>query len=127
MITRFDNDETWITENNDYDIEDMETTHILNTIRLFILKPNSVIGMLIKDVEENEIEENSTVWQKTFLRKRNVKKESINNITSMTDEEVKEYVMNSPLVNAMKIELEKRGVNVENIILKIKNENGGAF
>lgn len=127
MITRFDNDETWITENNDYDIEDMETAHILNTIRLFILKPNSVIGMLIKDVEENEIEENSTVWQKTFLRKRNVKKESINNITSMTDEEVKEYVMNSPLVNAMKIELEKRGVNVENIILKIKNENGGAF
>lgn len=127
MITRFDNDETWITENNDYDIEDMETAHILNTIRLFILKPNSVIGMLIKDVEENEIEENTTVWSKTFLRKRNIKKESINNITSMTDDEVKEYVMSSPLVNAMKIELEKRGVNVENIILKIKNENGGAF
>lgn len=127
MITRFDNDETWITENNDYDIEDMETAHILNTIRLFVLKPNSVIGMLIKDVEENNIEENTTVWSKTFLRKRNIKKESINNITSMTDDEVKEYVMSSPLVNAMKIELEKRGVNVENIILKIKNENGGAF
>lgn len=128
MNTRFDNEKEWVTENEVYEIEKMETNHILNTLRLFITKPNSVIGMLIKDIERNAIfDEISIPWSKIFFSKRDIKKESMRNITSMKTDEVIDYVMNTLLVNSMKKELESRGVNVENCIEKIMNGDGGAF
>ena len=128
MNTRFDNEKEWITESEVYEIEEMETSHILNTLRLFVIKPNSVIGMLIKDIERSVMfDEMSTPWSKIFFTKRDIKKESIRNVTSMKTDEVINYVMNTPLVNSMKKELESRGVNVENSIEKIMNGDGGAF
>lgn len=128
MNTRFDNEKEWITENKMYEIEEMETTHLLNTIRMLYMKPNSVTGMLIRDIEKSEeYIENLTPWTGLFSNRRNVKKESIKNVTSMTSDELVNYIMNTPLVNSMKKELENRGVNVEAIIEKIKNGDGGAF
>lgn len=128
MNTRFDNEKEWITENEVYEIKEMETGHILNTLRLFVIKPNSVVGMLIKDIERSIIfDEMSTPWSKMLLTKRDIKKESIRNITSMKTDEIINYVMNTPLTNSMKKELESRGVDVENSIEKIVNGDGGAF
>lgn len=128
MNTRFDNEKEWITENEVYEIKEMETCHILNTLRLFVIKPNSVVGMLIKDIERSIIfDEMSTPWSKMLLTKRDIKKESIRNITSMKTDEIINYVMNTPLTNSMKKELESRGVDVENSIEKIVNGDGGAF
>lgn len=128
MNTRFDNEKEWITENGIYEIKEMETSHLLNTIRLFYIKPNSIIRMLIKDIEESEnYIENLTPWTGAYYNRENIKKESIRNVTSMTNDELINYVMNTPLVNSMKKELENRGVNMNAIIERIKNDDGGAF
>lgn len=118
MKTRFDNTETWETAYNGIlEIEEMETTHIMNTIKMMIQKPNLVINMLIKDIETQEVRERK-VWKWEANRESKEQKifQSINNVTSLDEEGILTYVLNSPLVLAMVSELVDRGVNVNNYI-----------
>lgn len=119
MNTRFDSDE-WITGQGEYiPVSNMETTHIINTLKMIISKPLRVISMLIQDVDKSGIPINS-VWTKS--KRTELRKESIREITKMKPDECIEYTLTSPLGSAMLKELNTRGVDVENIITYMKKE-----
>lgn len=105
---RFTNSEYWIMGNGDaIAIEDMETNHLINTLRMFREKPNRTMSMLINDAEQ---------LGSFFINDKYV----LNRITSMSEAELIDYAMDSNLANAMIEELEKRGVNI-NCISDVKN------
>ena len=111
ISTRFDQTEKWITGYGEvHNIKDMETTHILNIIRMFETKPTMLQTFLINDVTNNK------VWTPN----PGSSKISLNNITSMSVEELKNYFHNCPLFIAMKAELNERGVNLEQMLLNFK-------
>lgn len=113
MKTRFDHYGVWITACGEVKkVSDMETSHILNTMRMLIQKSSRTVGMLIHDVENSEVCVLST-WEPNF---KSTVKQSIRNITSMTVDELKAYVKKTPLFQSMCDELGRRGVNVKNIL-----------
>lgn len=113
MKTRFDNYGVWVTATGEIrNVSDMDTSHILNTMRMLIQKPSRTIGMLIHDVENSEVSSLS-VWEPNF---KVTVKQSICNITSMTVDELKAYVKRTPLFQSMFSECVKRGVNMDNIL-----------
>lgn len=119
MNTRFDEEE-WITAQGEYiHVSNMETTHIINTLKMLISKPLRVISMLIQDVDRAGLPVND-VWNRG--KRSNARKESIREITKMTPDECVEYALSSPLGSAMLKELNNRGVDVENIITYMKKE-----
>lgn len=120
MNTRFDSEE-WITAQGEYiHVSNMETSHLINTLKMFIEKPLRVISMLIKDVDRLDVHKASAVWSKNNWH--DVRKQSIREITKMKPAECIEYALTSPLGSAMIKELSNRGVDVENIITFIKGE-----
>jgi len=116
MKTRFDESKVWVTGMGEViQITDMETTHLMNTIRMFAQKPYVSMGIIVKDIERNSICCGiGEAWTPTTKVGGNVKKQSISNITSMSEAEIISYTLDSPLGQAMLIELESRGVNIEN-------------
>ena len=113
MKTRFDNYGVWITACGEIKkVSDMDTTHILNTMRMLIQKPSRTVGMLIHAVENSECGTFSA-WEPNF--KVTVER-SIHNITSMTADELKAYVKRTPLFQSMFSECVKRGVNMDNVL-----------
>lgn len=112
--TRFDESKFWTTsDGRKVKIKDMEASHIINTIKLFISKPLLAQTLLIKDIETLK----STTWSK---KKGELDTEgSFTNITSMTLEETKEYIIGTPLVSAFLEELAARGVNTVQLITNI--------
>lgn len=104
--TRFDDSEVWETKTSSYDICEMETMHLINTIRMFQRNPLAVMGVLLDAVDDNTF---------TFSKK-NRQKSAIAEITSMTEEDLIAVAMESPLICAMWDELAERGVNVDNVL-----------
>lgn len=114
MKTRFDDNQYWITAQGDcMDINDMETSHLMNTVRMLVQKPFITVNLLIKDIETF----NTRVWTP---KKKEIKSESIKNVTSMSEREVIEYILDTPLVLAMLTVLNSRGVNIENFVNMIQ-------
>lgn len=112
MITRFDDPRHWKTAFGEVvNISSMETAHLMNTVKMLIQKPNRVQVMLVVDIESPRNE--SSVWVPD--NKNNVK-QSIENVTSMTEEQLTKYVMETQLFKAMLTELAERGANIENLI-----------
>lgn len=112
MKTRFDCEGVWITGFGQVlSVSEMETAHILNTVRMLIQKPARTLSMLISDIERASFSE--TVWTA-----HNVvdKKQSLQNVTSLSDTELTEYAVNSPLFKSMIEELKSRGVNTDNLV-----------
>lgn len=109
--TRFDNSEVWEIKNESYEISEMETSHIINLLRMFKTKPIVILNILLESVDEASF---------SFSKKRN--KEAIHEITSMSEDELVGVAMNSVLVAALCDQLEERGVNVENILNNIATE-----
>lgn len=121
METRFDNNQFWLMANGvPIKIMEMETTHLMNTVRMLIQKPSRTISMIITDIERNQTSCNKA-WSPN-QNISNVKKESIYNVTSMSEEDLILYVMDTTLYKSMIDELENRGVNVEIFTNKILNE-----
>ena len=117
MNTRFDNAAEWITaDHRKLRISDMETTHILNTLRMLICKPHITMTMLITDIEKSVDNSALETWHPYAKQRKNCKKKSISNVTSMLPEEIMAYVIDSPLGKAMLAELNTRGVNIDNMI-----------
>ena len=114
MITRFDTD-FWVTAQGEkLTVQEMETDHLLNTLKMFIKKPTRVINMLVNDIETCGACACATPWVKDSTP--NLVGQSIHNITSMTVEEVINYALNSKLGQAMRNELLSRRVNVDNYL-----------
>lgn len=104
--TRFDETEYWVTSSGEYvQIDDMETSHIINTMKMLVNKPMLTQTMLIRDIERTA----KNTWTPS---KNDALKESLNNITSMSLEQTKEYIAETPLVRAFMTELKNRGINV---------------
>lgn len=118
MKTRFDMYGQWISSYSEVrNVSDMDTDHILNTMRMLIQKPSRTISMLIRDIENSEVGTFS-VWEPNL---KATLKQSIHNVTSMSIDEVKAYVKKTPLFQSMCDELGKRGVNVTNILSIIES------
>lgn len=110
MKTRFDNTAFWFTSNgNATKITEMNTDHLMNVLRMFIKKPSCIVDMIVVDIER----EDNEIWSP---KKSAVKTASITTVTSMTESELIEYALESPLGKSIWNELTDRGVNVENVL-----------
>lgn len=107
MKTRFDG-KLWIGAFGlALEVKDMETAHLLNTVKMLVQKPARVQAMLVTDIEE--------AWTPNGSGE-DIRKKSLHNATSLSSEELVQYVTGTPLFKAMMEELEARGVNTENIM-----------
>lgn len=112
MKTRFDYPGVWITAFGEaVPVGNMETAHLMNTVKMLIQKPQRTMQMLISDIE-------NATFSKTVWTAHNVcdKVQSMRNVTSMSEAELIEYAINTPLYQSMIEELRSRGVNTDNII-----------
>ena len=113
MNTRFDG-RLWIGALGvTFKVKEMETGHLLNTVKMLLQKPARVQTMLVADIESATFAE-SQAW--TSNRREDIRKVSVHSITSLSAEELVEYVKGTTLFNTMLAELDARGVNTENIM-----------
>ena len=98
---------------------EMETDHLLNTVKMLKNRPAVIISMVVRDVEASPDYTPFTPFGADSHTE--LVKKSLFNLTSMTPEEVSAYALNSPLGITMKNELIKRGVNVENFLNMVKS------
>ena len=111
MKTRFDG-KLWIGAFGiALDVQEMGTDHLLNTVKMLVQKPARVQAMLVADIESGTFASDVWVPSKTDSRKQ-----SLHNVTSLSGEELVQYVVGTPLFNAMMDELANRGVNTQNIM-----------
>lgn len=113
MKTRFDG-KIWVMAYGvAIEVEEMETAHLLNTVKMLVQKPARVQAMLVDDIERATFAD-PTVWTPTG--EGDTRKLSLRNVTSLSADELTTYVTGTPLFKAMLEELETRGINTENIM-----------
>lgn len=112
MKTRFDYSGVWITGVGEaVPVGNMETPHLLNTVRMLVQKPARTLSILVADIEHATFSD--TVWTPFNADDR---KQSLKNVTSLSDAELVEYVQSTPLFRSMIEELQERGVNTKNVL-----------
>lgn len=83
MNTRFDG-QLWIGAFGvTLEVKEMETGHLLNTVKMLLQKPARVQAMLVADIENATFAE-PQAW--TANRKEDIRKVSVHNITSLSAE-----------------------------------------
>ena len=113
MKTRFDG-KIWVMAYGvAIEVKEMETAHLLNTVKMLVQKPARVQAMLVDDIERATFAD-PTVW--TPPGEGDTRKLSLRNVTSLSADELTTYVTGTPLFKAMLEELETRGINTENIM-----------
>lgn len=113
MKTRFDG-KIWVMAYGvAIEVKEMETAHLLNTVKMLVQKPARVQAMLVDDIERATFAD-PTVWTPTS--EEGTRKLSLHNVTSLSADELTTYVTGTPLFKAMLEELETRGINTENIV-----------
>lgn len=113
MKTRFDG-KIWVMAYGvAIEVKEMETAHLLNTVKMLVQKPARVQAMLVDDIERATFADH-TVWTPTG--EGDTRKLSLRNVTSLSADELTTYVTGTPLFKAMLEELETRGINTENIM-----------
>lgn len=113
MKTRFDR-KIWVMAYGvAIEVKEMETAHLLNTVKMLVQKPARVQAMLVDDIERATFAD-PTVWTPTG--EGDTRKLSLRNVTSLSADELTTYVTGTPLFKAMLEELETRGSNTENIM-----------
>ena len=123
--TRFDDTRVWRAHNDELRICEMETDHLINTLNMFIRRPERTLAMLVRDIEHFK-PHTTSAWTRDNDGD-SIIKESLRNVTSMTYTELMTYALNSPLGKAMIGELEDRGVNMDNLITEVLNANDLEF
>ena len=113
MKTRFDGKILVIAYGVAIEVKEMETAHLLNTVKMLVQKPARVQAMLVDDIERATFAD-PTVWTPTG--EGDTRKLSLRNVTSLSADELTTYVTGTPLFKAMLEELETRGINTENIM-----------
>ena len=117
MKTRFDGT-VWIGAGGTAFLPaEMDTDHLLNTLKMLKNRPAVVVTMVVRDIESTP---DCCPFDPFGNCHGDVVKQSLFNITSMTPEQVSAYALNSTLGTAMKAELISRGVNVENCLSMIE-------
>ena len=117
MKTRFDGT-VWIGAGGTAFLPaEMDTDHLLNTLKMLKNRPAVVVTMVVRDIESIP---DCCPFDPFGNCHGDVVKQSLFNITSMTPEQVSAYALNSTLGTAMKAELISRGVNVENYLSMIE-------
>lgn len=113
MKTRFDG-KIWVMAYGvAIEVKEMETAHLLNTVKMLVQKPARVQAMLVDGIERATFAD-PTVWTPTG--EGDTRKLSLRNVTSLSADELTTYVTGTPLFKAMLEELETRGINTENIM-----------
>ena len=120
MRTRFDSAEVWRTNNDTMvSIKELETSHLMNIVRMLLRRPETVQTMLVCDIER----QSRNVWKANNIVDEDAI-ESIHNATSMTPREVVQWVQDTPLFNTIVFTLEGRGVNTSVLIGSVLAELG---
>lgn len=120
MKTRFDSAEVWRTNNDTMVcIKELETSHLMNIVRMLLRRPETVQTMLVCDIER----QSRNVWKANNIVDEDAI-ESIHNATSMTPREVVQWVQDTPLFNTIVFTLEGRGVNTSVLIGSVLAELG---
>ena len=120
MKTRFDSAEVWRTNNDTMvSIKELETSHLMNIVRILLRRPETVQTMLVCDIER----QSRNVWKANNIVDEDAI-ESIHNATSMTPREVVQWVQDTPLFNTIVFTLEGRGVNTSVLIGSVLAELG---
>lgn len=120
MKTRFDIAEVWRTNNDTMvSIKELETSHLMNIVRMLLRRPETVQTMLVCDIER----QSRNVWKANNLVDEDAI-ESIHNATSMTPREVVQWVQDTPLFNTIVFTLKGRGVNTSVLIGSVLAELG---
>lgn len=120
MKTRFDSAEVWRMNNDTMvSIKELETSHLMNIVRMLLRRPETVQTMLICDIER----QSRNVWKANNIVDEDAI-ESIHNATSMTPREVVQWVQDTPLFNTIVFTLEGRGVNTSVLIGSVLAELG---
>ena len=120
MKTRFDSAEVWRTNNDTMvSIKELETSHLMNIVRMLLRRPETVQTMLVCDIER----QSRNVWKANNIVDEDAI-ESIHNATSMTPREVVLWVQDTPLFNTIVFTLEGRGVNTSVLIGSVLAELG---
>lgn len=120
MKTRFDSAEVWRTNNDTMvSIKELETSHLMNIVRMLLRRPETVQTMLVCDIERKS----RNVWKANNIVDEDAV-ESIHNATSMTPREVVQWVQDTPLFNTIVFTLEGRGVNTSVLIGSVLAELG---
>lgn len=113
MKTRFDYSGVWFTGVGEaVPVGNMETPH-LPGIRCVCSSrnPARTLSILVADIEHATFSD--TVWTPFNADDR---KQSLKNVTSLSDAELVEYVQSTPLFKSMIEELQERGVNTKNVL-----------
>lgn len=114
MKTRFDG-KLWIGAFGVvFEVKKMETAHLLNVVKMLVQKPARVQAMLVDDIEDATFEEQEA-WTPSG-NEEDIRKKSLHNATSLSSEELIQYVTSTTLFKTLLDELEARGVNTENIM-----------
>ena len=117
MKTRFDGG-MWITANGVMcRPEELETDHLLNIVKMLKNKPNITVNMVIRDIESAP---DSCPFSPFGNGHADLVKESLFNVTSMTPAQLATFALTSPLGCAIRTELIRRGVNVENYLSMVE-------
>ena len=120
MKTRFDSAKVWRTNNDTVvSIKELETSHLMNIVRMLLRCPETVQTMLVCDIER----QSRNVWKANNIVDEDAI-ESIHNATSMTPREVVQWVQDTPLFNTIVFTLEGRGVNTSVLIGSVLAELG---
>lgn len=120
MKTRFDSAEVWRMNNDTMvSIKELETSHLMNIVRMLLRRPETVQTMLVCDIER----QSRNVWKANNIVDEDAI-ESIHNATSMTPREVVQWVQDTPLFNTIVFTLEGRGVNISVLIGSVLAELG---
>lgn len=120
MKTRFDSAEVWRTNNDTMvSIKELETSHLMNIVRMLLRRPETVQTMLVCDIER----QSRNVWKANNIVDEDAV-ESIHNATSMTPREVVQWVQDTPQFNTIVFTLEGRGVNTSVLIGSVLTELG---
>lgn len=120
MKTRFDSAEIWRTNNDTMvSIKELETSHLMNIVRMLLRRPETIQTMLVCDIER----QSRNVWKANNIVDEDAI-ESIHNATSMTPREVVQWVQDTPLFNTIVFTLEGRGVNTSVLIGSVLAELG---
>lgn len=121
MKTRFDGT-YWIGAGGSvFTPSEMDTDHLLNTLKMLKSKPAVVISMVVRDVEAAPDCHPFDPFDPLGGDHAAVVRKSLFNLTSMTPEQVSNYALNSTLGVAMRIELVNRGVNVDNYLTMVES------
>ena len=121
MKTRFDSAKVWRTNNDTtVSIKELETSHLMNIVRMLLRRPETVQTMLVCDIER----QSRNIWKANNIVDEDAV-ESIHNATSMTPREVIQWVQGTPpLFTTIVFTLEGRGVNTSVLIGSVLAELG---